>query len=367
MANPDSPAMAHPEITRVAVTGSTGYIGSFVVAELLSRGYQVHAPVRGFDKNPGKAAHLEKLPFASTGLTVFSGGDLEVKGSFDSAFSGCDAVIHTAAEVTLGASESIITASVTGTTNVLESVDKEPLVTRFVQTSSIAAIQTYDRPIDHVFTEADFNDWSTVEKGDAYGVAKTRAEQLVHKHFEQDSHRHAVALNPGVVIGPVMTKAHTKASPVFLREIVFGNKVMNFPSTYVDVRDVAVAHCNAMEKLPGIGGKRFILTNDTKCLPGGAMDLAPMVGRLFPDEKIVVKPKYSNAVMAIMRPLSMVPVIGSYIMSEMERKAQCLPIYFDNTRAKNELGVQFKPLEETIKDGIESMIRQDFARFKSKL
>ena len=37
-----------------------------------------------------------------------------------------------------------------------------------------------------------------------------------------------------VVIGPVSTKAHTKASAVFIREVIFGNPVLTFPSTYVD-------------------------------------------------------------------------------------------------------------------------------------
>jgi hypothetical protein len=37
--------------------------------------------------------------------------------------------------------------------------------------------------------------------------------------------RYAVSLNPGIVIGPVMAKAHTKASAIFLRDIIFNNKV----------------------------------------------------------------------------------------------------------------------------------------------
>ena len=242
-------------VKTVAVTGSTGYIGSFVVAELLARGYNVNAPVRGGSQNPNKTKHLLQLPNASN-LRVFDGGDLSVPGSFDSAFLSADAVIHTAAEVVLGKEQSIITASVEGTRNVLSSVDKAPTVKRFVQTSSVAAIQRYDKPLDYVFTETDFNDWSTVERGDAYGVAKTTAERLVVSHFEQTPDRFCVALNPGVVIGPVFTKQHTKASPVFLREIVFNNKVMNFPSTYVDVRDVAIGHVNAMEKLPAVNGQR---------------------------------------------------------------------------------------------------------------
>ena len=100
-----------------------------------------------------------------------------------------------------------------------------------------------------MFTEADVNDWSSVEKGDAYGVAKTEAEKLVHAHFASHSDRSSVAVNPGVVIGPVMTKAHTKASALFLRDLIYGNKVMNFPCTFVDVRDVAAGHVNALEKV----------------------------------------------------------------------------------------------------------------------
>ena len=173
-------------VKTVGVTGSTGYIGSFVVAELLSRGYKVNAPVRNSGKDPRKAAHLLSMPGASGNLTVFDGGDLAVLGSFDAAFKDADAVIHTAAEVVLGESDSIIAASVEGTSNVLSSVDKCGTVTRFVQTSSIAAINRYDLPSTHVFTEADWNTWSTAENGDSYGVAKTEAERLVHGHFEDD-------------------------------------------------------------------------------------------------------------------------------------------------------------------------------------
>jgi len=100
--------------TVVAVTGASGYIGSFVVAELLARGFGVHALVRGCGKNPAKAAHLAALPGAGELLTLFDGGDLGVPGSFDEAFQDADAVVHTAAAVVLGKDQSIITASVDG-------------------------------------------------------------------------------------------------------------------------------------------------------------------------------------------------------------------------------------------------------------
>lgn len=97
--NPPIPLVTTGIGTTVAVTGSTGYIGSFVVKELLDRGYTVNAPIRGSSKNPEKAQHLQSLPWASTRLKIFDGGDLDIAGSFDSSFEGATAVIHTAAEV----------------------------------------------------------------------------------------------------------------------------------------------------------------------------------------------------------------------------------------------------------------------------
>ena len=52
----------HRGLSTVAVTGASGYIGSYVVAELLARGHSVRAAVRGCDANPAKAAHLLALP-----------------------------------------------------------------------------------------------------------------------------------------------------------------------------------------------------------------------------------------------------------------------------------------------------------------
>jgi nucleoside-diphosphate-sugar epimerase len=65
------------------------------------------------------------------------------------------------------------------TRNVLESVDQSPRVTRFVHTSSVAAVQAYDKGPSHVFTEKDWNEWSNKARGDEYGVAKTEAEKMV--------------------------------------------------------------------------------------------------------------------------------------------------------------------------------------------
>ena len=104
----------------VAVTGASGYLGSFVTAELLSRGFKVTAAVRTKEE----CAHLQKLPNASDNLTVSTGCDLLSPGSYDEAFSGAQGVVHMAAVVALGVGQDIVDLSVEGTRNVLESLDK---------------------------------------------------------------------------------------------------------------------------------------------------------------------------------------------------------------------------------------------------
>ena len=93
------------------------------------------------------------------------------------------------------------------------------------------------------------------------GFAKLGAEEQVAKHVAetaavaeaaagQPGSRRAydyVAINPVVVFGPCLTKAHTKASPSFLRDFLFGNPKPDAWITVVDVREVALAHVVALQ------------------------------------------------------------------------------------------------------------------------
>jgi len=69
--------------------------------------------------------------------------------------------------------------------------------------------------------------------------------------------------NPAVVLGPVMNKAHTKTSTVFMREAVYNNKVLPYWANFVDVRDVALAHVRCLKSGTG---SRYILASDAGCM-----------------------------------------------------------------------------------------------------
>ena len=246
----------------VAVTGASGFIGSWVVVELLRAGYEVRALVRDAS-NEAKTAHLltKARELGKEAALRFFSGDLSQAGDYDEAFSGADAVVHTAAVVAIRAKDplrDIVEPSIIGTQNVLASADRSKTVKRIIHTSSVAAIQSYDKKTDYIFTERDEATWSTIARGDPYGYAKLSAERLVREAGLASPLYDTVSINPVVVFGPCLTKAHTKASPSFLRQFLYGNKAPDAWVSVVDVRDVAAAHVVALNKVE-CAGQRYII------------------------------------------------------------------------------------------------------------
>lgn len=389
------PAVLPP--ARVAVTGANGYIGSHVVDVLLEKGYTV-VPVTRDPSNLDKSAHLLRLgetPRKDGGMRVLEAGkrgNLLEEGSFDDAFEGVDAVIHTAANVQMrpkkdGVKE-IIAPSHKGTLNVLSSIDKVGTVKRIVHTSSIAAVVRYDQPHEYVFTERDEGTWSSVDNGDFYGVAKLGAERMVREHCEGKAYDCAI-LNPALVLGPCLCKAHTKATPVFLRQMLFGNKQVNPFLTTVDVRDVAQAHVAALGSEEA-SGQRFILANVGTEQP--LSGLATRVQELFPADKVYVNAFYSPfmvaatrygpglallALAAVMAALQLGPswaplpvavlaalTVAKLRGSEFERSIIPTKILYNAEKSQEILKIEYRPLDTTLKDCINSM--RPFIKIKKR-
>ena len=150
----------------------------------------------------------------------------------------------------------LIRPAVEGTLRVLRSA-RAAGVERFVQTSSMAAVQ-YGHPHDRTapFTEAD---WTVVDAPGvtAYAKSKTLAE-LAARDFvrEHAGALHFSSVNPGFVLGPVLS-ADIRTSAEII-ELMLKGKYPGTPRVAfacVDVRDVARMHRLALEAQVPSGGR----------------------------------------------------------------------------------------------------------------
>lgn len=334
----------------VAVTGASGYIGSHVVKVLLERGHSVRGVVRDVS-NTKKIDPLRAIADEVGGTLDLFSADLLDPGSHDEPFSGCDWVCHVAASVRLQAKDpqrEIVDVAVHGTRNVLESANRASTVRRVVLTSSVAAVMSDDQPADHVFTEADWNRTARLSV-DPYFLAKTLAERAAwayHETLPADERFALVALNPAVVMGPLHTRAHNRSSPNTLRDLMRG-KMPACPRLHmglVDVRDVADAHARALENPEAHG--RYLLQADGLWL----RDMARTLKAHYPQYKIPTRQMPDLLLYAA-------ALVDKRLSLRWLRRNVGRVIRVDTTRSRDELGVHYRPIDETLLDTADSFVR----------
>ncbi len=231
----------------VLVTGASGFIGSHVVCQLLERGFSVRAMLR--DMSLGiMFPENENLEIVEANLF-----DIE---SLKSAVSGCEDVIHCAAALYVGAKDvksDVIDPSIQGVKNLCSVMDG---VKRIVHTSSVAAIRSTEFENGRVFSRKDWCDDAS-EVRNAYGFAKVKAEKIMREWAKEKDIR-LVTIHPSIVFGPIMHKKHLEGSMSYLKHFIKGPPfVIDVHINFVDVRDVAIAHVNALTK--GIDRERYII------------------------------------------------------------------------------------------------------------
>ncbi|KAJ4962730.1 hypothetical protein NE237_022669 [Protea cynaroides] len=264
---------------RVCVTGAGGYVASWLVKLLLSRGYRVHGTVR----EPGdvKNAHLKKLDNALENLQLFK-ADLLDCSSLLSAIAGCDGVFHVASPVPSGTVQNpeveFIEPAVTGTLNVLKACS-EIKVKRVVVVSSGAAVALNPNwPENQVMDETCWSDKEYCKEiKNYYCLSKTVAESEACEYAKR-SGLNLVTVCPTLVLGPMLQSALNASSQILVRLLKDGSdSVNNRAWKIVDVRDVAEALLMVYEK-PEAEGRYICTTYMAK-----SKDLVDKLSSLYPN------------------------------------------------------------------------------------
>ncbi len=216
---------------RVFLTGATGFVGSHVARELAGRGAELRLLVR----KSSRTDNLEGIP----GDTVV--GDLCRPEALRAAVSGCDAMMHVAADYRLWVRDpkAMYAANVDGTRDLLR-IAREQGVPRFVYTSSVA---TMGFRRDGTLVDEE----SPVSVDDMIGHYK-RSKFLAEQQAIQAAldGQQVVILNPTTPVGA----SDLKPTPTGGIIVDFLNR--RFPAyvdtglNLVDVLEVARTHADAL-------------------------------------------------------------------------------------------------------------------------
>ncbi|XP_037442379.1 cinnamoyl-CoA reductase 1-like [Triticum dicoccoides] len=228
----------------VCVTGAGGYIASWLVKLLLSRGYAVHGTVRHLGEE--KTGHLRRLENASENLRLFK-ADLLDYDAMAAAIVGCQGVFHVATPVPSGILADpelqMLGPAVTGTTNVLTTASAAS-VERVVVVSSMVAVEINpkDWPQGKIRDESCWSDKEFCRSNESwYPVAKIAAEAAALEYGRETGLR-VVTLNPALVFGPLLQPTINTSSQFLIYFLKGGpDETRDKLWHIVDVRDVADA------------------------------------------------------------------------------------------------------------------------------
>ena len=340
---------SHPPFV---VTGASGYAASWVVWDLLNRGAMVRGTVRD-PNNTAKCQHLLDMAAELPGTLELVKADLLEAGSFDEPVAGAGAVIHTASPFFFGKVKDpyrqLINPAVEGTRNVLDAVNKSESVKKVVVTSSVAAIYGEGQDMANAgldrFTESVWNTSSSASH-QAYSFSKTEAEKAAWEMQKAQNRWTLATINPGFILGPSKTPRADSESIKFIRDMIRGVFKMGVPDFYfgvVDVRDVAKAHVEAAIR-PEVEG-RFILVADSKTFLEMGQILRNHFGDKYPFPKGVL-PKFLLYLAGPSQGLSW----------KFIRAHAGYPVYFDNARSREGLGIEYTPVEDTLVQHAEQLI-----------
>lgn len=304
----------------VGIIGGSGFIGSYVTKIFLENHYTVKVSSTDIT-NKSKYGHLYSLKNAGNLEVVAL--DLMQSDSIKNFAEGCDIIVHSGTPFILDIQDpqtQLFEPTVKGTQNFLEVIKTIPGIEKVVFVASVASWNT-SFPLNpatygdnYLFSEKDEPYYG--EADHPYGQAKFLADQAVRKFIDYNTNLpfEIVSVSPVLVVGNALSAREDSTSIGF--QYLFKNKIMpnpfveylftaDIPFAVVDVRNVAEAIYKAATT-KGLHGKNYLLSSETY--------------------------KISDIT----------------LMLNQESSLSEPTIYYDNTLAKEELGISFIPAKETL-------------------
>ncbi len=313
------------------VTGASGFVGSAISNAARAAGHRVRVLVRRTSPRTNIAPEDEVVI-----------GDIRDRASLVAALRGVRYLAHAAADYRLWspAPDEIIRTNLEGTRCVMEEALRAG-VERIVYTSSVATLELRDNaPADETCPLLESKAIG------AYKKSKVLAERLVEAMVRQHG-LPAVIVNPSTPIGP----RDVKPTPTgrIIVECASG-RMPGFVDTglnLVHVDDVAAGHLAALQR--GRIGERYILGGENVRLATMLADIAGIVGRRAPTLRLPIAALYPVALGAEW--WARLTGKEPFATRDGLRMARHY-MFFDDAKARRELGYAARPYREGIADAI---------------
>lgn len=307
----------------VAVTGGTGVVGMAVLKLLISEGYQVRALVRG-------ASGSDIV--ADLGATPVH-GDLSDPQSLAQLVTDCEFVFNVAGvnEMCLRDASAMERVNIDGVRNVMEAC-RLGGVGRLIHTSSAVTLGEEKGTVGS--EDSAHRGWFLSE----YERTKTLGEEVL---FAEARDLEVLAVNPSSVQGPGRATGTGK----IILGVVRGDMryLVDATISLVDIDDTARGHLLAA--MSGVTGQRYVLSGAVLSVREAVGLASEAIGkdlstRYFP--RAVVK-----GVASLIDPLARLTGRHLPFCAEMVR-VMTFGHRYDGSKAARELGLTYRPIEETL-------------------
>jgi dihydroflavonol-4-reductase len=322
-------------MAKTLVTGGTGFVGLHLARELERRGDELRLLVR-------ERSNLDPLEGIEFERAI---GDVTDRDSVRRAVRGVDRVFHVAGTTSMRTRDRIrvFQVNVEGTRNVFEEALSAG-VERAVLTSSSSAVgaakpgETIDE--DHPFTVGRLGVAYINSKHDAELVAmRTAARGLP-----------VVIVNPSFVLGPDDPNPHGTSNALIRRLLL--RRIPGYVDgaiNIVDVRDVATGHLLADER--GETSERYLLTGRNFTLQRLFADLSRIAGVPTPPVRM-----HGRLVVMGVEGMELIGVRLPTSPDEVRSGTQWFT--YRNDKAREKLGWEPRPHEETLEDAVRWQIQE---------
>ncbi|MBI1343994.1 MAG: NAD-dependent epimerase/dehydratase family protein [Terrimonas sp.] len=316
---------------KILVTGGTGFLGAYIIRELVEKGYTVRALHRN-KKRPFF------IPEDVLNRVEWIEGDVLDIVSLDEAMDGVSTVIHAAALVSFGKGDKqeMYQVNKEGTANVVN-MALEKNMNRLVHVSSVAALGRTLQG-DHVNEE---RKWTESKLNTHYANSKHLAEMEVWRGMGEGLS--AVIVNPSTILG--FGDWQNSSCAIFKRVYDGFRWYTTGVNGFVDVEDTAKAIVMLMES--AITEQRFIINGDNWTF----RQLLTTIAENFNKKPPAIKASKQMSHLAWrLEWLKSLFTGKKPLLTRESAKVAGSRTYFENDKIRAALpGFSFTPLEESIK------------------